>query len=75
MANTVDSISLCGLRKAHLRQLVYYIRCWHTGCCCGPRDPFKLRHVDLLALADRIEAIANDPDTRLPRSTKTKEEG
>ena len=28
--------------------------------------PFERRHVDLLALADRIEAIANDTGARLP---------
>jgi hypothetical protein len=69
MAHTVDSISIRGLRKAHLRQLVSYIRIrdreeWYYG----PRDQFEKRHADLLALANRIEAIADDADARLPNA-------
>ena len=69
MAHTIDSISICGLRKSHLRQLVSYIRNRdRKGWYYGPRDQFERRHVDLLALADRIEAIANDTDARLPNA-------
>jgi len=69
MAHTVDSISIRGLRKSHLRQLVAYIRERdHDGWYYGPREQFERRHVDLLALADRIEAIANDADARLPNA-------
>ena len=68
MAHTVDSISLAGLRKAHLRQLAAYIRHihhedWRYGC----RVQFNARHRDLLALADRLETIADDRDARLPK--------
>jgi hypothetical protein len=68
MAHTVESISLRGLRKAHLWQLVAYIHTrdldrWYYG----PKDQFERRHVDLLKLADRLEEIANDNDARLPK--------
>ena len=67
MAHTVDSISLRGLRKSHLRQLVSYIRDRdREGWYYGPREQFERRHADLLALADRIESIADDADARLP---------
>ena len=67
MAHTVDSISIRGLRKAHLRQLVSYIHSRdREGWYYGPREQFERRHADLLSLADRIESIANDADARLP---------
>ena len=69
MAHTVDSISIRGLRKAHLRQLATYIRKRdREGWYYGPREQFERRHADLLKLADRIEAIANDEDARLPNA-------
>ncbi len=68
MANVIESISLKGFRKAHLRQLSSYIRArdreeWYYG----PLDQFEKRHADLLELADRLDKIADDPDTRLPK--------
>ena len=68
MAHTVDSISIRGLRKAHLRQLVEYIRqrdddAWYYG----NREQFEKRHADLLELADRVENIANDNDARIEK--------
>ena len=67
MAHTVDNISIRGLRKAHLRQLATYIRERdREGWYYGPREQFERRHADLLKLADRIEAIADDEDARLP---------
>jgi hypothetical protein len=71
MAHTVDSISIKGLRKAHLKQLASYIRD-RDGCYYGPREQFEKRHADLLAFADRIEAIADDTDARIPEQTKEK---
>ncbi len=69
MAHTVDSISIRGLRKAHLRQLANYIHERdREGWYYGPREQFERRHADLLELADRIEAIANDEDARLPNA-------
>jgi hypothetical protein len=68
MAHTVDSISIRGLRKTHLRQLVEYIR--HRdddGWYYGNREQFEKRHADLLELADRIENIANDNDARIEK--------
>lgn len=67
MAHTVDSISIKGLRKAHLRQLVEYIRQRdREGWYYVDRKQFEKRHDDLLELADRIEDIANDDDARIP---------
>ena len=69
MAHTVDGISIRGLRKSHLRQLVSYIRDRdREGWYYGPREQFERRHADLLALADEIEAIANDADARVPNA-------
>ena len=66
MTFAVSTIGIKGLRKAHLRQLVEYIRRRdREGWYYGPRGQFEKRHQDLLALADRIEAMANDPDIRI----------
>ena len=68
MAHTVESISIRGLRKSHLRQLVSYIHDRdREGWYYGPRDQFEQRHKDLLALATRIEAIVNDLDARIAK--------
>jgi hypothetical protein len=67
MAHIIDSISLKGLRKSHLRQLATYIRQRNTdGWYHGQRKHFEKRHNDLLKLADLLDDIANDPDARLP---------
>ena len=65
MAHTVDSISIVGLRRAHLRQLSHYI--WardHDGWYYGNREQFEKRHADLLEFAARLDEIADDPDVR-----------
>jgi hypothetical protein len=55
--------------QAHLRQLATYIHERdREGWYYGPREQFERRHADLLKLADRIEAIANDEDARLPNA-------
>lgn len=66
MEYTLDSVSIRGLRKAHLRQLAEYIR--HRdfdGWYYGKREQFEKRHADLLELADRIDGIVNDDDVRI----------
>lgn len=68
MAHTVDSISICGFRKAHLRQLANYIQArdkdkWYYG----PREQFEQRHTDLLDFARRLEEIAYDVDARIAK--------
>ena len=66
MAHTVDSISIRGLRKAHLRQLASYIRERDKeGWYYGVREHFDRRHQDLVGIADLLEAIADDPDARV----------
>jgi len=73
MAHTVDSISIRGLRKAHLRQLAFYIE-WHMheGSYYGPKDQFEKRHKDLEAFAVRLLAIVDDEDARTPIVRKGK---
>jgi hypothetical protein len=64
MSSTIDSISIRGLRKTHLHQLAEYIRD-RDGSYWGNRSQFERRHADLLKLADQIEAIANDAETKI----------
>ena len=66
MAYKVDSISIKGLRKAHLRQLAAYIRDRdHSGWYYGPKEQFEQRHKDLLDFADKLCYIADDNDNRV----------
>ena len=53
MATVFESLSLEGIRLAHLRQLYSYI-CMRdeTGWYYGPRDQFEKRHNDLLKWID-----------------------
>ena len=68
MAYSIDSISIKGFRKAHLRQLASYIRDQdEQGWYYGPQDHFEKRHQDLLRLAEELEQIADDPDARIAR--------
>lgn len=57
----VDSISIRGLTKAHLRQLAAYIRD-ESGWYHGHPAHLALRHTDLLEMADELERLATDPD-------------
>lgn len=67
MADTVNSISVRGFRKAHLRQLASYIRERdRDGWYYGPRDQFEKRHKDLLLLANRLDSIADDESAVMP---------
>lgn len=64
MAYTIDSVSIKGLRKTHLKQLAYYITKqddWYYG----NRKQFEQRHKDLLRFADILYDIANDNDARV----------
>jgi hypothetical protein len=73
MAYTVDSISIVGIGKTHLIQLVDYIRYRdREGWYYGNEKQFEKRHKDLLDIASRIEKIANDPDARFVKKRKEK---
>lgn len=49
MATTFESISLTGLRLAHLRQLRGYVHSRdETGWYYGPKEQFEKRHGDLV---------------------------
>lgn len=64
----IDSISIRGLRKAHIAQLVSYIR--HRdidGWYYGQRDQFEKRHADLLQLADTLDSICADPNISIAK--------
>ena len=53
MATVFESLSLEGIRLAHLRQLLDYIE--HRdrdGWYYGPREQFEKRHADLLKWID-----------------------
>lgn len=68
MSYQVESIPLQGLRKSHLRQLSAYIHERdEDGWYYGPKPQFDSRHEDLKGLAEWLDAVANDPDARLPR--------
>ena len=73
MAHTVDSISIRGLRKAHLSQLAFYIA-WQgrEGSYYGPKDQFDKRHKDLEEFAVRLLEIVDDEDARTPIVRKGK---
>ena len=64
MAHTIDSISIKGLRKAHLRQLAEYIHST-DGWYYGNKEQFEQRHKDLLRFADMLHDIADDNDVRV----------
>ena len=73
MAIQIDSLSILGLRKAHLRQLAEYIRHrdvegWHYG----PKEQFEARHADLIAVAESIEEICDDSDVRIATRSEDK---
>ena len=63
MSITIDSISIKGLRKTHLSQLVNYIHARDDdGWYYGNREQFEQRHADLLELANKLKQIVDDPD-------------
>jgi len=68
MAIVFDSISIVGLRKAHLRQLVSYIdHCEQEGWYNEPESHFKSRHKDLKEWAKRAEEYAYSEGVRIPK--------
>ena len=68
MSVIVDSISIKGLRKTHLSQLVNYIHNRdREGWYYGNREQFEARHRDLLELASRLEEIVNSDDIKIPK--------
>lgn len=68
MAHTIDSISIKGMRKAHLRQLSEYIF-WagQSGDYYGNQIQFYKRHETLMVLAGFLRALADDKDLRIAK--------
>lgn len=67
MATTFESISLKGLRLAHLRQLASYVHdrdreSWYYG----PRDQFEKRHADLIEWIDSAVRYAESEGIKMP---------
>jgi len=68
MADVIDSISIRGLRKTHLSQLINYIHARdREGWYYGNREQFEQRHQDLLGFAHRLEDIVNDEDIKIAK--------
>ena len=64
MTTTFESISLKGLRLAHLRQLRTYVH--SIVGYYGPKEQFYKRHVDILEWIDNAVEHAESKDVRLP---------
>lgn len=62
MATVFESISLKGLRKTHLAQLLFYLEEHERGgCYYGHRGQFEKRHIELRAwLKDAVEYAYSD---------------
>jgi hypothetical protein len=59
MANVVDSLSIEGLRKSDLKQLLFYINhAMSEGVYYGNLDQFKAREKKLNEFKKKIEDIA-----------------
>lgn len=68
MATVFESISLKGLRLAHLRQLQSYIEeREREGRYYGPREQFEKRHIEIKRWIDGAVAYAETDGVRLPK--------
>jgi len=68
MAHTFDSLSLKGIRLAHLRQLAAYIEDrerdeWYYG----DREQFEKRHSELRDWIDGAISFAESSDVKFPK--------
>lgn len=66
MSNIYDSVSIVGLRKAHLKQLQTYIHerkndDWYYG----HKEQFEIRHEDLVEWIDGICDMFCNPDNKI----------
>jgi len=67
MATTFESISLDGLRLAHLRQLSSYVHDRdREGWYYGPKDRFEKRHADLVRWIDSAVKYAESEGVKMP---------
>jgi hypothetical protein len=64
----IETISIKGLRKSHLVQLVSYIHMRdRDGWYYGSKKQFEARHRDLLMLVEELQLIIVDPQVRIGR--------
>lgn len=69
MANVYDSVSIIGLRKAHFNQLIGYLEERDRGgWYYGNRAQFQKRHNELVKWVKDIQALVNNPDTKIKGS-------
>ena len=67
MATTFESISLYGLRLAHLRQLQRYVQSRDdSGWYYGSKKQFENRHADLLVWINSIVKYAESGSIKMP---------
>ena len=69
MATTFESISLRGIRVAHLRQLLAYIEHDEGEWYYGPREQFEKRHAELKQWVSDAIGYATSDGVRMPRKT------
>lgn len=68
MATTFESLSLKGLRLAHLRQLQSYIETrGETGWYYGNKKQFEKRHADLEEWIDNAVRYAESEGVKFPK--------
>jgi len=66
MSNVYDSVSIVGLRKAHLEQLQAYIYERDlTDWYYGPKEQFQIRHNDLVEWINEIVELFSNPDNKI----------
>ena len=67
MATIFESISLDGLRLAHLRQLSSYVHNRdREGWYYGPKDRFEKRHAELVRWIDDAVKYAESEGVKMP---------
>lgn len=68
MATTFESLSLKGLRKAHLWQLLTYIeQVEEDGWYTKPKDQFEKRHKELKKWIKEAVSYAYSEGVKLPK--------
>lgn len=71
MATVFESVSLAGLRKAHLNQLVALLKdAQVTGYYWGNREQHEARLADLIRWAESARDYAYQHDVRMPKGDK-----
>jgi len=71
MATVFESLSLTGIRKAHLYQLLSYIETRdETGWYYGPRNQFEKRHNDLKTWIQSAVDYAYSEGIVMPKKEK-----